>query len=72
MRNAEAAAATARLVSAATKTACPGQAPAGSDRAELLGTFGSADVLEAQRADKIRIALGACYAQYDAAMAKCQ
>ncbi len=72
VRNAEAAAATARLVSSTTKTACTGQAPAGGDGAELLGTLGSTDVLEAQRADKIRIALGACYAQYDAARSKGQ
>lgn len=70
VRNAEAAAATARLVSSATKTACTGQAAAGGNGAELLGSLGSADVLEAQRADKIRIALGACVAQYDAARAK--
>lgn len=70
VRNAEAAAATARLVSRAHQAACAGQAAAGSDGAELLGSLGSADVLEAQRADKIRIALGACHAQYDAARAK--
>lgn len=70
VRNAEAAAATARLVSRAHQAACAGQAAAGSDGAELLGSLGSADVLEAERADKIRIALGACYAQYDAARAK--
>ena len=72
VRHAEANAATARLVSAATKTACNGQAAAGGDGAELLGSLGSADVLEAQRADKIRIALGACYAQHDAARAESQ
>ena len=72
VRNAEAAAATARLVSRANQTACAGQAAAGDSGAELLRPLGSEDVLEAQRADKIRIALGACYAQYDAARAKGQ
>lgn len=70
VRNAEAAAATARLVSTSTQTACAGQAATGDSGAELLGSLGSADVLEAERADKIRIALGACYATYDAARAK--
>ena len=70
VRNAEAAAATARLVSASAKTACAGQATIRSDGAELLRPLGSADVLEAERADKIRVALGACYATYDAARAK--
>ena len=70
VRNAEAAAATARLVSASAKTACAGQATIRSDGAELLRPLGSADVLEAERAEKIRIALGACYATYDAARAK--
>lgn len=70
VRNAEAAAATARLVSASAKTACAGQATIRSDGAELLRPLGSADVLEAERADKIRIALGACYATYDAARTK--
>lgn len=72
VRNAEAAAATARLVSRAHQAACAGQAAAGDSGAELLRPLGSADVLEAERADKIRIALGACYAQYDAARAKGQ
>ena len=72
VRNAEAAAATARLVSRTNQAACTGQAAGGGDGAELLGSLGSADVLEAQRADKIRIALGACYAQYDAAVVKAQ
>lgn len=67
VRNAEAAAATAKLVSASTKTACAGQATIRSDGAELLRPLGSADVLEAERADKIRVALGACYAQYESA-----
>ena len=70
VRRAEANAATARLVSASGKTACTGQTPAGSDGAELLNSLGIEDVREAERADKIRIALGACYAQYDAARAK--
>lgn len=70
VRNAEAAAATAKLVSATTKTTCSGQAAAGSDGAELLRPLGIEDVQEAERADKIRISLGACYAQYDAARAK--
>ena len=72
VRNAETAAATAKLVSATTKTACAGQAAPGDSGAELLRPLGSADVLEAERADKIRVALGACYAQYDAARAKGQ
>lgn len=72
VRRAEANAATARLVSATTKTACTGQTPERSNGAELLGSLGSADVLEAQRADKIRIALGSCYAQHDAARAESQ
>ena len=63
VRNAEAAAATARLVSATTQTACAGQAAPGDSGAELLRPLGSADVLEAERADKIRIALGSCYAR---------
>lgn len=70
VRRAEANAATARLVSVSTQTACNGHAPAGSDGAELLNSLGIEDVREAERADKIRIALGACYAQYDAARAK--
>lgn len=70
VRRAEANAATARLVSTSAQAACTGQAPAGSDGAELLNSLGVEDVREAERADKIRIALGACYAQYDAARAK--
>lgn len=70
VRNAEAAAATSRLVSAAIKTSCAGQAPARSDGPELLNSLGIEDVQEAERADKIRIALGACYTQYYEARAK--
>lgn len=70
VRRAEANAATARLVSSSCKTSCTGQAPTGSDGAELLNSLGIEDVREAERADKIRIALGSCYAQYDAARAK--
>lgn len=70
VRNAEAAAATARLVSSSTQTTCVGQTASGGIGAELLGSLGSEDVREAERADKIRIALRTCYAQYDAARAQ--
>lgn len=70
VRSAEAAAATSRLVSSTTQTSCVGQAAARSDVSELLNSLGIEDVQEAERADKIRIALGACYARYDAARIK--
>ena len=41
-----------------------GSAPPGDSRAELLATIGEQDVVEAERADIIRIHLVACYNQY--------
>lgn len=48
-------------------TASNGKAADGGDQPELLGTLGQADVLEAERADLIRVNLLACYQQYDEA-----
>lgn len=42
-----------------------GQATRSGDEPELLGQLGEEDVLEASRAETIRLHLAACYRQYD-------
>ena len=54
------------LPQATSATSARGIAPANSG-AEFLGSFGSADVEEALRADTIRLQLVACYRQYEEA-----
>lgn len=72
VRSAEASAATARVVSKTLATAANEQADPVSDGPLVLGSLGVEDVEEAERADKLRVGLLACYAQYDAAGAKAQ
>lgn len=68
MRSAQAAVKFVDLPSS-TSVATDGQAVAGSAEPELLGSLGEADVLEAVRADTIRLHLEACYRDYDRAEA---
>ena len=67
LRNAEASAATARLVSGLPATAPAGDTAGERDRPELLGPLGYDAVSEAERADQIRFQLAACTRQYNAA-----
>lgn len=67
LRNAEASAATARLVSRVTATAAAGEVAGERDRPELSGPLGYDVVSEAERADTIRFQLAACTRQYNAA-----
>ena len=69
VRNAEGAAVTARLVSQSL-AASAGQAAGRCDQSGVLGSLGEQDVWEAERADKLRIALKSCYASYDRARAQ--
>lgn len=61
------AAATRALVSATAPTPSPAGAAAGGDRSEVSGSLGDALVSEAERADKLRVALAQCTSQYNAA-----
>lgn len=70
VRNAEASAATARVVSKTLAAAADEQVATVGDGPVVLGSLGVEDVEEAERADKLRVGLLACYAQYDAAGAK--
>lgn len=65
VRSAEAAAATAKLMSSSAKNAGNPEASSLGDGAELLRQIGTTDVEEAQRADTIRVALLSCYAAAD-------
>lgn len=65
VRNAKATA--AACMPAPTAVASNGQTVAGSAQPELLGSPGEADVLEASRADTIRLHLEGCYRDYDRA-----
>lgn len=65
LRNAEASAATARLVSKASAVASTSEVAAVCHGSELSGQFGEQLVSEAERGEKIRISLLACYRQYD-------
>ena len=67
LRNAEASAATARLVSRVTADAPAGDTAGERDRPELPGPAGFDLVTEAERADTIRFQLAACTRQYNAA-----
>jgi len=67
VQRAESNAATASLVSRTTAAAGDGQAAPGDPGAELLGTYGAADVEEGARAETIRLHLKACYRDYEAA-----
>lgn len=67
LRHEQANAATARLVSSAASVATAAEAAAGSDRPELSGSAGYDLVSEAYRADQIRLQLGTCERQYEAA-----
>jgi len=65
LRNAEASAATARLVSKASAVASTSEVEPGSNIAGFSGELGSRLVSEAERGEKIRISLLACYRQYE-------
>lgn len=67
VRLAEARAAAAAIMPQAAAVAPARQAPSGVPRAELLAPIGEEDVVEADRADTIRLHLAACYRQYDKA-----
>lgn len=67
LRHEQANAATARLVSSTATVAATAEAAAGSDRPEFSYELGDRLISEAERGDKIRISLLACYKQYDAA-----
>ena len=56
-------------VPATAPVATPGQVATRGAEAELLGSLGEADVLEATRADTIRLHLEGCYRDYDRAEA---
>lgn len=68
MRSAQAAVKFVDVPSSAP-VASDGQAVAGSTEPELYGSLGEEDVLEAGRADTIRLHLEACYRDYDRAEA---
>ena len=59
------AAATSRLVPAAATVVSDGEAAAVCDGGGLSGKFGSHLISEAERGEKIRISLLACYKQYE-------
>lgn len=67
LRHEQANAATARLVSSTATVAATAEAATGSDRPEFSYELGDRLISEAERGDKIRISLLACYKQYDAA-----
>ena len=67
LRQQQANAATARLLSRPASVATVAEAAAGSDRAELSGSLGFDAVSEAYRADTIRLRLATCERQYEAA-----
>ena len=67
LRNAEANAATARLVSAATKSPGAPEATGVDNWPVIFGSFGEQLVSEAERADQIRFQLATCERQYEAA-----
>ena len=67
LRNAEASAATARLLPGAAAASAAGQVAGERDRPELSGSLGYDVVSEAERGDTIRLQLAACERQYDAA-----
>jgi small-conductance mechanosensitive channel len=67
LRNAEASAATARLVPGLPAASAPGDIAGERDRPELSGPLGYDVVSEAERADTIRFQLAACTRQYNAA-----
>lgn len=67
LRNAEAGAATARLLPGAGAATAAGQIAGERDRPELSGSLGYDVVSEAERADQIRFQLAACERQYNAA-----
>lgn len=67
LRNAEASAATARLVSGLASASATVEVARVCHGSELSGNFGEQLVSEAERADKIRLQLAACERQYEAA-----
>ncbi len=67
LRNAEASAATARLVSKASAVASTSEVAAVCHGSELSGSFGEQLVSEAERADRIRLQLASCEASYERA-----
>jgi hypothetical protein len=69
LRNAEASAATARLLSRAAAASAAGQVAGERDRPEFSGSLGYDVVSEAERADQIRFQLAACERQYESARA---
>jgi len=69
LRNAEASAATARLLPGAAAASAAGQVARERDQPELFGSLGYDVVSEAERADTIRLQLAACERQYEAARA---
>jgi len=69
LRNAEASAATARLLPGAAAASAAGQVAGERDRPEFSGSLGYDVVSEAERADQIRFQLAACERQYESARA---
>lgn len=69
LRNAEASAATARLVSRAGAAPADAETEPRSNIAGFSDELGSRLISEAERGEKIRISLLACYKQYDGARA---
>ena len=67
LRNAEASAATARLVSKASAVASTSEVAAVCHGSELSGSFGEQLVSEAERADTVRLQLASCEASYERA-----
>lgn len=67
LRAAATAAVTARSLSGPASVAAIAATAAGSDRPEFSDELGSRLISEAERGEKIRISLLACYKQYDAA-----
>ena len=67
LRNAEASAATARLVPGLPAASAPGDIAGERDRPELPGPAGFDLVSEAYRADQVRLQLATCERQYEAA-----
>ena len=67
LRAAATAAVTARSLSGPSNVAAIAAPTAGSDRAEFSDELGDRLISEAERGEKIRISLLACYKQYEAA-----
>ena len=67
LRNAEASAATARLMSGLAQPSATGEVARVCHGSELSGQFGEQLVSEAERADKIRLQLASCEASYERA-----